>query len=48
VAAFENLKPDTAPSIFDSLQSLSLKREPRKAPLGVLIIDRLEKTPTED
>jgi uncharacterized protein (TIGR03435 family) len=45
---FDNLPQDTAPSIFDSLQVLGLKLEPRKAPVDVLIIDRLEKLPTDN
>jgi uncharacterized protein (TIGR03435 family) len=45
---FDNLPQDSAPSIFDSLQSLGLKLEPRKAPLDVMIIDRLEKLPTDN
>ena len=35
-------------SLFAGVQSLGLKLEPRKAPLDVLVIDRVEKTPTEN
>jgi uncharacterized protein (TIGR03435 family) len=34
--------------IFQAVQKLGLKLDPRKAPFETLIIDRLEKTPTED
>jgi uncharacterized protein (TIGR03435 family) len=35
-------------SIFDSVQKLGLKLEARKMPLEVIVIDKLEKTPTEN
>jgi uncharacterized protein (TIGR03435 family) len=35
-------------SIFTSIQQLGLKLEPRKAPLVVIVIDHLEKSPTEN
>ena len=35
-------------SIFSSLQKLGLKLEPRKLPLDTLVIDHIEKTPTEN
>ncbi len=37
-----------ADSIFASVKKLGLKLEPRKAPVELLIIDHVEKTPTED
>jgi uncharacterized protein (TIGR03435 family) len=37
---------DTAVSLMDSLQALGLKLEARKAPLDMLVIDHIEKTPT--
>jgi uncharacterized protein (TIGR03435 family) len=37
---------DAGVSLMDSLQALGLKLEPRKAPLDMLVIDHLEKTPT--
>ena len=35
-------------SIFAAVQQLGLKLEPRKAPLELIVIDHLEKTPTEN
>ena len=35
-------------SIFTSVQQLGLKLEPRKAPVEILVIDHLEKNPTEN
>lgn len=35
-------------SVFQSIEKLGLKLESRKAPIEFLVIDRLEKTPTED
>jgi uncharacterized protein (TIGR03435 family) len=35
-------------SIFASIQKLGLKLEPRKAPLDVLVVDHVRKTPTEN
>jgi uncharacterized protein (TIGR03435 family) len=37
---------ETNVSLMDSLATLGLKMEPRKAPLDILIIDHVEKTPT--
>lgn len=37
-----------AGSIFDAVQVYGLKLEPRKAPLEILTIDHIEKTPTEN
>src|SRR6202050_32979 len=37
---------ETGVSLMDSLQGLGLKLEPRKAPLDLLVIDHVEKTPT--
>jgi uncharacterized protein (TIGR03435 family) len=37
---------ETSVSLMDSLQALGLKMEPRKAPLDLLVIDHMEKTPT--
>ena len=36
------------PSLFTAIQSLGLKLEPRKAPIDMLVIDRADKTPTEN
>jgi len=35
-------------SIFNSVQQLGLKLEPRKAPIDAIVIDHLEKNPTEN
>jgi uncharacterized protein (TIGR03435 family) len=35
-------------SIFQSVEELGLKLEPRRAPVDVIVIDRVEKVPTED
>jgi uncharacterized protein (TIGR03435 family) len=35
-------------SVFQSIEQLGLKLESRKAPVEQIVIDRLEKTPTED
>lgn len=35
-------------SIFHSVQELGLKLEPRKSPVGRIVIDHLERTPTEN
>jgi uncharacterized protein (TIGR03435 family) len=35
-------------SIFTSIQRMGLKLEARKAPLAVIVIDHLEKSPTEN
>jgi len=39
---------ERAGSIYDSVQRYGLKLEPRKAPMEVLIVDHLEKAPTEN
>jgi uncharacterized protein (TIGR03435 family) len=39
---------DAGFSIFESVQKLGLKLETRKGPLETIVIDRLEKTPTEN
>jgi uncharacterized protein (TIGR03435 family) len=40
--------PSGGRSIFDAVQSLGLKLEPRKAVTEQLIVDKVEKTPTEN
>jgi uncharacterized protein (TIGR03435 family) len=35
-------------SIFTSMQQMGLKLEPRKAPMTIIVVDHLEKTPTEN
>jgi len=39
---------EPAGTIFESVRTYGLKLEPRKAPLDVLIVDRMEKAPTEN
>lgn len=39
---------ETGVSLIDSLASLGLKLEPRRAPLDILVVDHMEKTPTEN
>lgn len=40
---------DSAPTVFIAVQEqLGLKLEPKKAPLDMLVIDHIEKTPTEN
>jgi uncharacterized protein (TIGR03435 family) len=38
----------TGSSVFSSVQRLGLKLESRKAPVEQLMVDHLEKTPTEN
>lgn len=40
--------PGGGSSIFDSVQKLGLKLEPRKLPIEMIVIDKIEKTPTEN
>jgi uncharacterized protein (TIGR03435 family) len=35
-------------SIFDAIQKLGLKLEARKGPIEVIVIDHVEKTPTDN
>jgi len=39
---------EPAPTIYEAVQQYGLKLEPRKAPMPVLVIDHIEKTPTEN
>ena len=39
---------EQAASVFDAVQQYGLKLEPRKAPLEILIIDHVERTPSEN
>jgi uncharacterized protein (TIGR03435 family) len=39
---------DRGHTVFDALQTYGLKLESRKAPMEILIVDRAEKTPTEN
>jgi len=38
----------STPSLFDALQRVGLKLDARKAPLDVVVIDEVRKTPTEN
>ena len=38
----------SGPTIFNAVQQLGLKLEPRKEPVMVLAVDRLERKPTEN
>jgi uncharacterized protein (TIGR03435 family) len=40
--------PSASSSIFAAVQRLGLKLDPQKQPLEHLVIDHLEKTPTEN
>jgi uncharacterized protein (TIGR03435 family) len=41
--------PDQAPDIFGAVQEqLGLRLEPAKAPVQVLVVDHIERTPTEN
>ena len=40
--------PGSAASLFNTVAALGLKLEPRKAPVEQLVIDHVEKTPTEN
>ena len=37
-----------ASSIFRSVQDMGLKLDPRKGPIELIVVDHLEKTPTEN
>ena len=38
----------STPSLFDAMQKVGLKLDPRKAPLDVVVVDDARKTPTEN
>jgi uncharacterized protein (TIGR03435 family) len=40
--------PSSFPSIFTVLQAVGLKLEAKKMPLDVLVVDRIQQTPSED
>jgi len=46
--AAEASDPSGASSIFNSIQQLGLRLEPRKMPLEYIVVDHAEKTPTEN
>jgi uncharacterized protein (TIGR03435 family) len=39
---------DAGGTIYDAVQRYGLKLEPRKAPMEILLVDQMEKTPTEN
>jgi uncharacterized protein (TIGR03435 family) len=39
---------EPGPSIFEAVQAYGLKLEPRKAPMDLIVVDHIEKTPTEN
>jgi uncharacterized protein (TIGR03435 family) len=46
--AAEGASDPSGSSVFASVQQLGLKLEPRKAPVDVIVVDHLEKAPTEN
>ena len=40
--------PTASGSIFTSIQAMGLKLENRKAPVDSIVVDKIEKTPTEN
>ena len=46
--AIQAMEHASGDSLFSALQAVGLKLESRKAPLDVLVIERAEKTPTEN
>jgi uncharacterized protein (TIGR03435 family) len=48
-ASADGKSPDTRPSIFTALQeTLGLRLESRKVPVEILVVDHVERTPTEN
>lgn len=43
-----DIPSEPAPTIYEAIQKYGLKLEPRKAPMPVLVIDHIEKMPTEN
>ena len=46
--ALQVLDTGSIASLLDGLQQVGLKMDARKAPLDVLVVDQLSKTPTEN
>jgi uncharacterized protein (TIGR03435 family) len=46
--AIQAMERASGDSLFSALQAVGLKLESRKAPLDILVIDHMEKTPTEN
>jgi uncharacterized protein (TIGR03435 family) len=47
-APAESASDPSGGSIFSSVQQMGLKLEPRKAPVELIVVDKAEKTPTEN
>lgn len=47
-AAGGDTPSEPAPTVYEAIEKYGLKLEPRKAPMPVLVIDHIEKTPTEN
>ena len=47
-AVAETASDPSGGSIFSSVQQMGLKLEPRKAPVDLIVVDKVEKTPTEN
>jgi len=41
-------RSESTPSIFSAVKHLGLKLEPGKGPVQMLVVDSIEKTPTEN
>ena len=46
--AMQLLQGASGDSLFSAVETLGLKLDSRKAPIEVLVIDKMEKTPTEN
>jgi uncharacterized protein (TIGR03435 family) len=46
--ALKLLEESSGDALFTAMEKLGLKMEPRKAPLDVLVVDHIERTPTEN
>lgn len=46
--ALKSLENSSSAPLSDALENIGLKLEPRKAPLDVIVVDSLRKTPTEN
>jgi hypothetical protein len=42
------LETSTLDSLFESLRKVGLTLEPQRAPIDMLVVDQIEKTPTEN
>jgi uncharacterized protein (TIGR03435 family) len=46
--ALRFMESNSANSLFDAVQQVGLKLDARKAPLDVVVVDQVSKTPTEN